>query len=284
MRGPRTWSETLNEDRYVAAPGKRNYERLFQPFLQEILVESLPQSSSIGAYNVVVPRVVIRGLVEHMHTDLLFSDLFNMPLDIAVGQIVLKHRRDMYPQFRVDNIAANGVVAMKPGEHPATCFPRSDSLTADQLPNENMCSQAVRISYGPFSHYSGGDLTNDTDFGRAPWRDIETSVAKAVGPVTIAVANHHGYVNAMGADAVVALRPQAFIIFAWDSAHPTITPLFNMLSRDLYRGDRRIYGTSVKAENVIATRDIAKMTSTEGHIVVRVFKGGEEFQVLIVEN
>jgi hypothetical protein len=199
-------------------------------------------------------------------------------------QIVLRHRRDAYPQFKVENMAANGFVASKAGTHPISVFPKLDSLTADQLPSENMCSQAVKIAYGPFSYYSGGDLTNDTDFGKAPWRDIETPVAKAVGPVTVAVANHHGYVNGMGPDAVGALQPQAFVVFAWDSAHPTISPLFNMLSRDIYPGERRVYGTSVKPENVIATRDIAKMTSTEGHIVVRVSSGGADFEILVVGN
>ena len=199
-------------------------------------------------------------------------------------QVVLKHRRASFPEFRVDNIARNGIVAGHDGKRSASHFPRLDALTTAQLPSENMCSLAWRIAYGNFAYYSGGDLTNDTDFGSAPWRDIETVVAKAVGPVNVAVANHHGYVNGMGPDAVSILRPQAFIVFAWDSAHPTISPLFNMLSHDLYPGDRQVYGTAVKAENVIATRDIAKMASSNGHVVVRVFESGGKFEILVVEN
>ena len=198
-------------------------------------------------------------------------------------QIALLHRREAYPTFKVTNLASNGMVAAAGGQ-PVSQFPALDSLTPDKLPNENMCSQALRISYGPFSYYNGGDLCNDTDFGNAPWRDIETPVAKAAGPVTVAVANHHGYVNSMGPEAVRSLKPQVFVVFAWDSAHPTIGPLFNMLSHKLYPGDRRIYATAVKPENIIATRDIAKMTSREGHVVVRVAEGGETFEVLIVDN
>lgn len=206
-------------------------------------------------------------------------------LDVGSSeQIVLKHQRLSYSEFRVDNVAANGVVAGGSSGGAISVFPKLNSLTPDQFPNENMCSLAWRISYGPFAYYSGGDLTNDTDFGRAPWRDIETPVAKAVGPVTVAVANHHGYVNAMGPDAVGSLRAKTWIVFAWDSAHPTISPLFNMLSHELYPGERQVFGTAVKPENIIATRDIAKMASSNGHVVVRVSKGGHDYEVLVVEN
>lgn len=198
-------------------------------------------------------------------------------------QIRLKRRRDDFSDFRVNNVARNGIVASRSGK-PQQQFPHLSTLLPYQLPSENMCSLALRITFGNFAYYSGGDLTNDTDFGRAPWRDIESVVAKSVGPVTMAVANHHGYVNGMGPDAVSILRPQAFVVFAWDSAHPTISPLFNMLSRDLYPGDRRVYATAVKAENMIATRDIAKLASTNGHVIVRVTENGARFEVLIVDN
>ena len=199
-------------------------------------------------------------------------------------QVTLKHRRYDYPQFEVANIARNGVVAEANGKAISEQFPPVGSLHEDQLPNENMCSLAWRITFGSFRYYTGGDLTNDTDFGRAPWRDIETVVAKAVGPVTVAVANHHGYVNGMGPAAVAVLAPQASIVFAWDSAHPTISPLFNMLSEDLYRGDRLVYATAVKPENAIATRDIANLASRDGHVVVRVSEHGDRFEVFVLDN
>lgn len=202
----------------------------------------------------------------------------------AADQIVLRRRKVMYPNFQVDAMARNGFLANRDGRGSTPHFPALPTLSPQQLPSENMCSLAVRIRYGDFVYYSGGDLTNDTDFGKAPWRDIETAVAEAVGPVSIAVANHHGYVNGMGPQAVSALRPRAFVVFAWDSAHPTISPLFNMLSHDLYSGDRSIYGTSVKPENAIATRDIAKMASTDGHVVVRVSSGGTEFSIYVLDN
>ena len=76
-------------------------------------------------------------------------------------------------------------------------------------------------------------MDHDTSYARLPWGDIETAVAKAAGPVDVAVANHHGYVNACGPEWARSLRLRAFIVSAWDSAHPTIPSLDNMLSQVL---------------------------------------------------
>ena len=80
------------------------------------------------------------------------------------------------------------------------------------------------------------------------------------------------------------LRPRAWIINAWDSAHPTIPALHAMLSQVLYPGERDIYMTAVKPENLIATRRLSEVKSNNGHVVFRVPKGGESFQVLITAN
>jgi len=117
-----------------------------------------------------------------------------------------------------------------------------------------------------------------------PWKDIATPVAQASGPVSVAVANHHGYVDSMGIDCVRALRPRVFIILGWDSAHPTIRPLYNMLSRHVYPEERDIFSTAIKEENAIATRDLAKLKSQSGHVVVRVPPDGETFRVEILDN
>ena len=147
-----------------------------------------------------------------------------------------------------------------------------------------MCSLALKVRYGNFSYFTGGDLEGDTLYGTAPWRDIETVVARSCGPVDVAVATHHGYVNATGPDFVRALRPRAFVILAWDSAHPTIAPLDNMLSRALYPGERDVYATALKAENKIATRRLEELKSGNGHVIFRVAPGGEEFSVFVTDN
>ena len=102
--------------------------------------------------------------------------------------------------------------------------------------------------------------------------------------MSVAVANHHGYVNAVGPGFVQRLQPQAFVVMGWDSAHPTIPTLDNMLSKRLYPGNRDIFVTALKAENLIATRRLAQITSGNGHVVVRVEPGGAKYQIVVLDN
>ena len=200
-------------------------------------------------------------------------------------QFPLVHAPEKFPQFHIRNLAANGEVWTGDDEKTAHLFPAVSYGNAARLPTENMCSTAIRIQHGRFSYYTGGDLPNEVvgGYGDWPWQDIATPVARAAGPVSVAVANHHGYVDSMSPDCVRALQPRVFVIMGWDSAHPTIRPLYNMLSRDLYPGDRDIFATAVKAENLIATRDLAKLTSRHGHVVIRVPPDGASFRVQILD-
>ncbi len=152
-------------------------------------------------------------------------------------------------------------------------------------PSENICSIAIRLSYGEFDYFTGGDLTSDTEDSGESWRDIETPVAQAAGPVEVAVANHHAYFDAVGTGFVRALRPQAFIIPSWYVAHPAILPLRRMLSTHLYAGDREVYATCVMPSNrSVNNQFIPKLKSPEGHVIVRVAPGGEEFRIVVTDN
>jgi len=79
---------------------------------------------------------------------------------------------------------------------------------------------------------------------------------------------------------ILPARPAAFVT----SRTPHFCPLFNMLSQDLYPGKRQVDATAVKVEDVIATRDIPRMVSSEGHVAIRVLDAGRQFEILVVNN
>jgi beta-lactamase superfamily II metal-dependent hydrolase len=199
-------------------------------------------------------------------------------------QIRLLRRPSAYPNFEIRNLAANGEVWTGVADGTRRLFPDSAVLRREDYPSENMCSLAMRLSYGAFDYYTGGDLTCSDNYGDDPWRDIETPVARVAGAVDVAVVNHHGYADACGPDFVRALRPRAFVIEAWDSAHPVVSTLGNMTSRRLYPAERDIYATAMKAENRIANRAVAGMRSENGHVIVRVSPGGRSFAVVVTDN
>lgn len=116
------------------------------------------------------------------------------------------------------------------------------------------------------------------------WGDIETQTARAADKVQVAVVDHHGYMDADGPDWVRALQPKAFVINSWNSAHPTIVTLANMLSRDLYPEARLILSTATKPEDAIAVRRMDQMASQNGHVIFRVSPGCDSFEVFVKDS
>ncbi|MFG6430733.1 ComEC/Rec2 family competence protein [Roseateles sp. LYH14W] len=185
----------------------------------------------------------------------------------------------------VRNIAANGRVWTGQGEDARALFPPLASLPPGDRPTENMCSAGVRISSGPFSYFTGGDLTNEGADGELPWRDVLTAAARACGPVDVATADHHGLYDGLNPAVVRALRPQAWVVQAWHVSHPSPQQLDHMLNERFYPGRREVYATHLMRENLLVNRRLAlKMRSHEGHVVVRVAPGGESFRVIVTDN
>jgi beta-lactamase superfamily II metal-dependent hydrolase len=203
----------------------------------------------------------------------------------SASQIHPVRHPGQYPNFAVRNLAANGEVWTGVGGQTRRCFPDLKDLQNADYPTENMCSIAIRLSYGKFDYFTGGDLTSDTEESEELWRDIETPVARAAGRVEVAVADHHAYFDAVGANFVRALRPEVFIIPSWYIAHPAVLPLRRMLSQRLYAGNRDVYATCVmEANRMVNNQLIPKLRSLEGNIIVRVAPGGNEFLVIVTDN
>lgn len=189
-----------------------------------------------------------------------------------------------FPTFQVRNIVANGVIWTGQGTATRKQFPELNTLEPKNYPTENMCSAGVRVSYGKFDYYNAGDLSDLAPYGKPEWRNVETAAAKVAGPVDVALASHHGYIDSTGPDVVRALKPRAFVIHAWDSAHPTMPALHNMLSTELYPGPRDIYTTALKPEARIVIKRMSLLRASLGHVIVRVGPGGEKWEVVITSN
>lgn len=186
--------------------------------------------------------------------------------------------------YSVRNLAVNGIVWTASGDRTRALFPPLETLARGAYPTENMCSAALRLTYGDFRYYAGGDLTYADNGGLDPWRDVETPVARACGRVDVAAVDHHGYFDAGGPNFVRALQPRAFVVQAWHITHPAISTLDTMLNRRLYPGDRDIFVTRSTPENLALTDRFAKgRTSNNGHVVVRVEPGGARYRVEVID-
>jgi len=201
----------------------------------------------------------------------------------SVNQLALRHDTARYPGFNVRILSVNGDVAAGPDAEAKAMFPAVAGLSHAELPTENMCCVSFRLQYGGFRYYSGGDLTCDTSYGRYPWHDIESPVATAAGPVSVAVANHHGYFDACAPLFVRTLRPRVWVMPAWHVSHPAINVLANLFSTELYPDERSVFAVGMTPEALLTTERFSnKLSSSDGHVVVRVPAGGQEFTVHVV--
>jgi hypothetical protein len=193
--------------------------------------------------------------------------------------------RSIAAPFAVRVVAANGEVWTGSGEQSRAMFPPLATLAKADYPNENVCSIALKISLGPFSYFTGGDLTSYTLDGELPWRDVLGAAARVAGPVSVATADHHGMFDGLSADVVRALRPQAWVIPVWHIAHPDMLQMERMLSQRLYPGPREIYATSLMHENDLANRRLtSQLRSSDGHVVVRVAPDGASYTIYVTDN
>ena len=205
---------------------------------------------------------------------------------IRVGsptQVVPLRRRERYPEFRVRVVAGNGKIWDGVGDAGVPHFPDQSGLRADEAASENSCSIALRINYGRFSYLTGGDLTCDTNYGRDPWRDVESAAGKAAGPVSVSTCNHHGYFDATGPEFVRTVRPRVWILQSWHASHPAMPVLANLYSPILYPGQRDVFCLGLHSAAALScARFSDRFKSSQGHVLVRVKPGGAEYSVLVL--
>jgi hypothetical protein len=207
---------------------------------------------------------------------------------IRVGksdQIVLRKEPDAFQNFEVRNVAANGEVWTGEGDASKAIFPPLASIAAEDKPSENMCSIGLRIRFGRFSYFTGGDMPGIPDAGSPEWHSVETQVARAIGQTDVHVVNHHGSIDPESATFLSTLRSAVMILPAWSPTHPSQDSLKRMMTMRLYPGPHDIFVTTLRepTKASIGSR-VQQLKAQHGHIVVRVSPGGDQFRVYILDD
>ena len=198
-------------------------------------------------------------------------------------QVVLCRAPKKYPQFEFRNVGVNGEIWTGQGTNTDHRMPSLENLPLKKWPDENVFSLSFRLSYGKFKFFNGGDLPGIRKNSPA-WYDMETPVAKVVGPVDAAILDHHGYLDAMNEFFVATLSARVWTISVWDSHHPTTGVWQRLQSEQLYPGPRDVFATDVHPDARLAIPGIERMASDHGHIVLRVAPVGGSYRVVIVDD
>src|SRR5262249_5558131 len=151
-------------------------------------------------------------------------------------QIVLVHAPKDFPNFKIQNLAANGYAWTGSGTEVRNRFPEG------AVPDENNLSLSFRLTYGAFNYFNGGDMAGVPEApvaGVTPpkpnsWDEMETAVAWVCGPVDVAAVNHHGTPDVANAPFLSILRPRVHIISIYASSQPGPDVLRRLLSEQVY--------------------------------------------------
>lgn len=148
--------------------------------------------------------------------------------------------------------------------------------------DENVFSCAFTVRYGRFKYYLGGDLSGATNSRKDKLpRDFETQIAPLVGPVTVMKADHHGYKDSTMPVFLWTLRPDVIVVQCAEDGHPkTVTA--NRFLDPVYPGRRDLYITGDISRQDLGENIWSKF-KPYGHVVVRVYEGGQKYQVFVLD-
>lgn len=197
------------------------------------------------------------------------------------SQFRLINDSNAFPEFVVKNLFSNGVIAAVSDSSVAITKYRSGDL-----PPENDLSSGIRISYGLFDFYTGGDIPGIGHTGTPDTESMESLVAPVIGNVDVATLNHHGNRNSQNEFYVRTLQPRVWIGQSWTIRHPGEEVLRRIMSPYVYPGERDLFANALHPvnERYLGERLVNHYKSTNGHIVVRVYPGGNQYDVFILDD
>ena len=152
-----------------------------------------------------------------------------------------------------------------------------------KLFDENVNSCSIRIAYGDFTYYNGGDLSGGNYKSyKSSERDMETAMAKVCGKVNVAKANHHGYYDTCNGAFLNYLSPDVLIVDARSDNHPVPSTMARMVDPMVWPTPGEFYITVDQAKRKLGG-ELWSHFKPWGHIVVRVYEGGEKYQVFVLD-
>ena len=201
-------------------------------------------------------------------------------------QITLRHAAGRYPTFSVRAIKSNAEVRTGAGTATTPCFTAAQLLDGGKKFNENPLSNAIKVTYGPFAYYAGGDNTGYEGSAYPGRRDVETPMAKAIDRVDALTLNHHGNRDATNGTFFKTLAPKVVVDQSWCSDQPGQELAFRLLQPRPAGDSTAVFNLFMQPETQAYLGFwVAKgFKSLEGHVVIRVFEQGRKYLMYVLDD
>ncbi|MBQ9137190.1 MAG: hypothetical protein IJX65_00965 [Alistipes sp.] len=193
--------------------------------------------------------------------------------------IVLRNNRDAYSNFRIFNICANGFVVKKGTDGKPVVGERASTEKG------NPASCGFHLSYGNFDHIACGDLTG------APQNRVSEYFRDFIGSKNLESFKCHHHLNANGWGSGMqnnSFDPRVIVNMNFYKSVPDAGLLRGILDNEwMVFWNKDFYTTSIHPDQLTedATKNLfARVAGYDGHVVVRVAKGGETYWVYMLDN
>ena len=203
----------------------------------------------------------------------------------ANDQLRQRHAPSSYPDVEIRNIIGNGDAWTGVGNATHALFPPLATIPRVDWPNENMCSLGLRLTFGGFRYFTGGDLPGTADPGFPAWHAVEPAVANAIGATSVHVVNQHGSMGQESEPFLRTLASSVLIVPSWAPSHPAPDVLKRIMNSRLPPTPHLVFATDLRdaTRTVIGAR-ASQLAGPTGHVVVRVAPGGSRYWVIVLSN
>lgn len=189
-------------------------------------------------------------------------------------QMVMLYDREAYSNFRIFNICANGYVWNKNQQG-------AGYLAGSKSGEGNPASCGFHINYGKFDYVACGDLTSTPQNLAANYcRDFigenKTDAFKA---------HHHLSANSWGSQMQKDFKPRVIINHSFYKSQPNGELLTKILDNVFTFSVKDFFTTNCHSENMTENQALySRIKGANGHIVLRVAKGGDSYSVYLLDD
>lgn len=202
-------------------------------------------------------------------------------------QIRLVHFPSKYPDFKVRNVKSNNEIWTGNGTRIKKRFTAKGLMAVNKGQfNENPLSLAIKITYGKFDYYTGGDNTGIKGVGIPAFFDVEGPIARSVGKVEVLALDHHGNRDANNEEFLKRMAPRVMIQQGWCSDQPGQEVMHRINDDHLNPGAKSLYALNLTEQTKVYLGPWLDkyLKSNLGHVLVRVKPGGLHYEVFVLEG
>lgn len=198
-------------------------------------------------------------------------------------QFTMRKKTESKDNFTVRNIKSNGSIWTGKGTEIKRIIPNTIPVN---FYNENPLSIGLKVSYGNFDYFTGGDMTGLKGFGLPVWFDTETPTALAIGEVEALSLNHHGVRDATNEFFLSVLKPKVIVQQSWSSNHPGEEVLHRIIQPIDDSKPPSIFATYTHPETIVTYGKwlLENYKSIRGHVLIRVSAMNDNYWVYIIDD